>query len=98
PVSPQPPGSSIIPFPAETQRTQVNGAAFPVPFNFGWTFLDLNTTVACAGPNPPIDPAAAQAWVIATMSANGHFAVGIPAIKFDSACAASHFVPGSIGN
>ena len=50
PVSPQPPKPGLIPFPAEAQRTHVGGAALPVPFNFGWLFLDLNTTVAAAGP------------------------------------------------
>jgi hypothetical protein len=93
PFSPQPPNVGIIPFPAETQRTQVGGAAFPVPFNFGWLYLNLNTTVACAGSVPPVDPAAAQAWVVATYASNGHFAVGVDAIRLDSACAANHFVP-----
>ncbi len=93
PFSPQPPTASIIPCPAETQRVQVGGAAFPVPFSFGWLYLDLNTTVAAAGANPPVDPAAAQAWVIYTLASNGHFGVGIDAIRLDSACAASHFVP-----
>ncbi|HVT59684.1 MAG TPA: hypothetical protein VHR45_14940 [Thermoanaerobaculia bacterium] len=93
PISPQPPGTTLIPFPAETQRTVVNGASFPVPFNFGWLFLDLNTTVACAATRPPVDPAAAQAYVVSTLASNGHFAVGIDAIKLDSACAANHFVP-----
>src|SRR6185295_9900284 len=65
PVSPQPPESAVIPFPAEAQRTQVDGAAFPVPFDFGWLYLNLTTTVTAAGNNPPEDPAAAQAWVTA---------------------------------
>jgi hypothetical protein len=93
PVSPQPQQTGIIPFPAEAQRTHVGGPALPVPFNFGWMYLDLNTTVAAAGTNPPEDPAAAQAWVSITMSAFGHYSVGYPAIKLDSACKAQHFVP-----
>jgi len=95
PFSPQPPNTSLTPFPAETQRTQVGGASFPLPsgFNFGWLYLDLNTTVACAGSVPPVDPAAAQAWVVYTLASNGHFGVGIDAIRLDSACAANHFVP-----
>jgi hypothetical protein len=98
PFSPQPPSSSTIPFPAETQRTQVGGASFPLPsgFDFGWLFLDLNTTVPAAGNNPPVDPAAAQAWVVYTLATNGQFGVGIDAIMLDSACAPSHFVPGSL--
>jgi hypothetical protein len=93
PFSPQPPTGSLVPFPAETQRTTVNGSSFPVPFSFGWLYLDLNTTVAAAGNNPPVDPAAAQAWVVYTLASNGHFAVGIDAIRLDSACAANHVIP-----
>jgi hypothetical protein len=93
PFSPQPPTGTINPCPAETQRVQVGGASFPVPFSFGWLYMDMNTTVAAAGNNPPIDPAAAQAWIIYTLASNGHFAVGIDAIRLDSACAAVHFFP-----
>jgi len=92
PFSPQPPQQGIIPFPAEAQRTQINGADFPVPFNFGWLYLDLNTTIS-GNPNPPFDPAAAQAWATVNMDSNGHFSVGFSAIQLDSACAPNHFVP-----
>ncbi|HXO18604.1 MAG TPA: hypothetical protein VOA87_01640 [Thermoanaerobaculia bacterium] len=92
PISPQPPNQGIIPFPAETQSTQIGGPAFPIPFSFGWIFLNLNTTVAAAGNNPPEDPAAAQAWVEIVMSAEGRYSVGFDAIKLDSACAASHLI------
>jgi hypothetical protein len=93
PVSPQPPNAQQLPFPAETQRTAVGSPNLLSPFAFGWMYLDLNTTVTAAGANPPVDPAAAQAWVVATMASNGHYAVGIDAIRLDSACAANHFVP-----
>jgi hypothetical protein len=92
PFSPQPPQQGIIPFPAEAQRTLINGADFPVPFTFGWLYLDLNTTVS-GNPNPPFDPAAAQAWVTVVMDASGRFSVGFSAIQLDSACAPNHFVP-----
>src|SRR6185295_2606466 len=85
--------TSQIPFPLETQRTEVGGADLPSPFDFGWLYLNLNTTVATAGNNPPEDPAAAQAYVIAEYEANGHFAAGVDAVKLDSACTANHFVP-----
>jgi hypothetical protein len=94
PVSPQPPGTSLIPFPEEAQRTQVDGDAFPVSFDFGWLFLNLNTTVAVAGNNPPEDPVAAQAWVTAVMDADGRFSVGFDAIQLDSATNASHALIG----
>jgi len=93
PFSPQPINPSLLPCPAETQRTRVGSSSLPVGPNFGWIYLNLNTTVPAAGNNPPIDPAAAQANVVYTLESNGHFAVGIDAIKLDSACAALHFTP-----
>jgi hypothetical protein len=86
---------STIPFPLETQRTEVGGPDLPSPFDFGWLYLNLNTTVATS-PNPPEDPAAAQAWVTTVMDADGRYSVGYDAIQLDSACNALHFVPGSL--
>ncbi|HEV7668106.1 MAG TPA: hypothetical protein VGS22_06250, partial [Thermoanaerobaculia bacterium] len=95
PFSPPPPGDFLIPFPAESQRTEVDGEDFPVSFDFGWIFLNLNTTVAAAGSNPPEDPAAAQAWVTVVMDASGRFSVGYDAIQLDSACDANHALIGN---
>jgi hypothetical protein len=80
------------PCPAETQRVQVNGASLPVPFLFGWFYLDLNflATPQVAG---LADPSAMQNWVIATYTSNGRFSVGIDAFQLDSACSAVHFFP-----
>ncbi len=106
PVSPQPPGQSFIPFPAEAQRVTVGGPTFPVPFDFGWLDLNLNTTVT-SNPNPPEDPAAAQAWVTIRMKAevvgvaqtkdggSGRYSVGYDAVKPDCACKARHKMPRS---
>lgn len=94
PVSPQPPGETITPFPAEAQRVVVGGPALPVAPDFGWLYLNLNTSVTPAGANPPEDPAAAQAWVTTLMSAEGRFSVGFDAVQLDSACAAAHTAPG----
>jgi hypothetical protein len=94
PVSPQPPQASLLPFPAEAQRTAVGGSALPVPYNFGWLYLNLNTTVSAAGNNPFEDPRAAQAWVTVEMKALGRFSVGYDAVQLDSACQALHFIPG----
>jgi hypothetical protein len=94
PFSPQPPTSGITVCPAEAQRTEVGGANLPVPFEFGWVYLNLNTTVAAAGNNPPEDPAAAQAWVTVVMDASGRFSVGFDAIQLDNAANANHTVPG----
>ena len=83
PVSPQPPGESLSPFPAEAQRVAVGGPDFPVPFSFGWLYLDLNHSYDAGDPNPGI----AQAWVVTRMDADGRFSVGFDAIQLDSACA-----------
>lgn len=93
PVSPAAPGT-LIPFPAEAQRTTVGGASLPVPFTAGWMILDLNTTVTPAGANPPQDPAAAQAWVTALdYQANATFVTGHDAMRFDTASNALHQAP-----
>ena len=94
PFSPQPPGDFLTPFPAESQRTDVDGEDLPVPFDFGWLFLNLNTTVAAAGAVPPEDPAAAQAWIETTMDADGRFSVGFDAIQLDHATIANHVLVG----
>jgi hypothetical protein len=90
PVSPVPPGGGLTPFPAEAQSTVVGGPGLPVPFQAGWVFLDLNTTVTPAGAVPPEDPAAAQAWVEVLLSEQGRYSVGFDAIQLDSACNAKH--------
>ena len=92
PVSPQPPETTNLLCPAEAQRTAIGGASFPVTPDFGWIYANLNTTVA-GNPNPPEDPAVAQAWVTVVMTAEGRFGVGFDAIQLDSACMALHFVP-----
>jgi hypothetical protein len=94
PFSPQPPVDTVIPFPAETQRVSIGGPDFPVPFSFGWILLDLNTTVT-GNPNPPSDPAAAQAWVVDPFrkQARGKFSVGFSANQLDNASDASHASP-----
>ena len=83
PVSPQPPGENLTPFPAEAQRVAVGGPDFSLPFSFGWLYLDLNHSYAAGDPNPGI----AQAWVVTRMDADGRFSVGFDAIQLDSACA-----------
>jgi hypothetical protein len=91
PVCPQPPIVQLNPFPAATQLVQVNGPNLPVPFYFGWMFLNLNVA-APYNPAPPVDLVAAQAYVVSAHLANGH-GVAIDAFRLDSACNPSHFVP-----
>ena len=84
------PPFTLVPAPAAAQRTGVNSPALPVPFDFGWLHLDLNTAVTAAGPNPPEDPLAAQAWVVVTESSHGRFAAAFDAFRLESACVANH--------
>jgi hypothetical protein len=88
PVSPVP-RTTIVPFPAETQRVKVGGSTLQTPFNFGWIFLDLNFSPVGATTVPPFQPFAMQNFVTAVLEANGKFAVGNEAIRLDSACNAS---------
>jgi hypothetical protein len=77
--------------PAEANRIAVGGELYPLPpgFEFGWSYLNLNTTVVgqVAGQT---DPAAAQAWVSWSLTAEGRFAVGLDAIQLDNASNANH--------
>jgi hypothetical protein len=89
------------PFPAAAQRTAVGFAllagqpSLAVPntpaFLTGTAYLSLNATIA-GNPNPPEDPAAAQAWATAVTDAGttGTFSTGHEATRFDSACQAIH--------
>jgi hypothetical protein len=86
-VGPCPSGADLAPFGAATQRVLIGGSTLPVPFSAGTLFLNLNTTVV-GSPNPPEDPAAAQAWVEVV----GQQAT-FNAIRLDSATNASHFTP-----
>jgi len=88
-----------IPFPAFTaaaQRTVLGGAELPVPFFFGWLYVDLNTFFNVFRPpgqqtaGPASDPYAAQGWVVSVQSAAGRFATGVEAYRLDSACSPSH--------
>jgi hypothetical protein len=95
PIGPPPPQQSIIPFPAEANRTRVGGADLEVPFAFGWLYLNLNQSNAVAGANPPEDPLASQAYVETVMDAEGRFSVGFNAITLDNASKANHTLVGN---
>jgi hypothetical protein len=84
PFSPQPPEAGISPFPAEAQRTVVGGVDLPVPFDFGWIFLALATSIT-GNANPPEDATDAQAFVSVIMSDEGSFSVGFDAARLDRA-------------
>jgi hypothetical protein len=80
PISPLPPDIQNVVCPYETQRVAVGGASLPTTFEFGWLYLNLNTSTGAV-----VDPFA-QAWVSAIMSAEGRYSIGLDAIQFDSAC------------
>ena len=78
-------------FGAAAQRVSTSSLS---PYDAGWIFLNLNATVAAAGANPPEDPGAAQAWVMAvTGDRSGRLTVGYDAIQYDSACDTPHLKP-----
>jgi hypothetical protein len=82
-ISPCPVGDTIIPFPWEANRSEVGGVDFPVPFNFGWLYLNLNSTVV-GSPIDVIHPGIMQNWVTAVMDADGRYSVGFDAIQLDN--------------
>jgi hypothetical protein len=69
------------PFPAESGRLPVGGATFPVPYTFGWTYLDMKTNARSL-----TVPGATQAWLGTIHEALGTFSVGFEADPRDSGC------------
>ncbi len=90
-VSPCDENEELTPFPWEAQRVAVGGPALPVPYDFGWLYLNLNFNSVN---EPPEDINAMQNWVTTVMSAQGQYSVGFDAIALDSTCNANHFNPG----
>jgi hypothetical protein len=84
---------TLLPFPLATQMVPIGGTEIPISITSGWIYLDLNTTVAAAGSNPPVDPAAAGAYVTVIDGVPKTAGAEYPASALDSACAADHFVP-----
>ena len=68
-------------FPAESGRVRVGGTALPVPYTFGWIYLDMKTF-----PRSPSRPGATQAWLGTIHEAMGIFSVGYEADPRDSGC------------
>jgi hypothetical protein len=71
----------VLPFPWESNRTRVGGPDFPVAFNFGWIYMNLNTAVA--GSQVPFEPVA-QSYLVGIHSAEGRFSVGYGGLSFDN--------------
>ncbi|HEX4965438.1 MAG TPA: hypothetical protein VF173_31800 [Thermoanaerobaculia bacterium] len=85
PTCPQP-YPPLDAFPAEANRVHLGGASFPLPFQFGWIYLNLSPPVS--NPVPFL-----QSWVGTVMKAQGKFSVGFGATPLDSACEPISFVP-----
>jgi len=70
----------LHPAPAAANKIHIGGATFPVPFNFGWLFLDLRTPMA----SPIVSWG--QSWVETILKAQGQYSVGFSATPFNSGC------------
>jgi hypothetical protein len=85
--------------PVATQISPMNAATmgFPATTKMAWAFMNLNSTVAAAGSNPPEDPAAAQSHVtvLRAHKNTARLNSGAVATPLDSAVSASHFTPGN---
>lgn len=68
------------PFPAEAGRIAVGSASLPVPFQFGWLYLDMKTS------SPAVAQPATQSWLGSIHTAQGAFSVGYEADPRDSGC------------
>jgi hypothetical protein len=93
PVFPQPPDLTGA-FPAEANRVHIGGPAFPVPFSFGWLFLDLNASGSVIPPVPPSAATLRQSWVETVMKAQGRYSAGFGATPLDSVCKPIQAEPG----
>ena len=82
------------PFPAESQRVAIGGAALPVPFVGRLALSEPEQHGHAGRRRPAVDPAAAQAWVAVKM---GNGAARSPsaydAIQLDNASHANHTSP-----
>lgn len=90
PFAPVPPSSAQPYFPLGAQRVRI-GTDVPTTKTGGWLFLNLNFTGT--SPNPPEDPASAQAWVSVHMKGAGRYGVGWHATQIDSARQSQHSTP-----
>lgn len=83
--------------PVSTQMTAINSATMGIPVQkMGWMYMNLNSTVAPAGANPPEDPAASQSHITVLRTHKGVTGLrsGAVATPLDSATDASHLIIG----
>ncbi len=87
-ISPPDPDFDPACFPLETQRSKIGDGDLAIPYESGWTFLNLNI------PNDGVafdvdfgsDGNISQSHVTTTISALGLFQVGYSALPLTSAC------------
>jgi hypothetical protein len=94
PIFPQPPDRTSDAFPAEANKVHIGGPTFPVPFSFGWLFLDLNAPGSVIPPAPPSAATLRQSWVETVMKAQGRYSAGFGATPLDSVCQPIQAEPG----
>jgi len=81
PGSPQPAPEHTV-FPAEANKLHLGSPVFPLPFNFGWLFFDLNVP----NPSSPEGRDVRQSWMETILKAQGQYSVGFSATPFGSIC------------
>lgn len=89
PIDPPFPVPSASPFAAESGRVAVGGVQLPVPWGFGWWYLDLKTDAASGFP-------LTQGWIGTLHQAQGLFSVGLEAEPFDSGCSPRTSTPAPV--
>jgi hypothetical protein len=87
-ISPPEPGSDPACFPYETGRYAFGEGDLDVPFNFGWTYLNLNLPLDAPTGDTDYGTSTfiAQSYVTASHSASGRFQVGLQAVQLTNAC------------
>jgi hypothetical protein len=87
-ISPPDPGSDPACFPYETGRYAWGQGDLAVPYDFGWTYLNLNIPVDAPTGDTDFGSSGliAQSYVAVTHNASGRFQVGLQAIELTSAC------------
>ena len=75
-------------FPLETGRYAFGEGDLSVPFQFGWTFLNLNipSDAPTGDADFPSDPGVSQSFVHTVYQADARYSVGLNAIQLTSAC------------
>lgn len=81
----QPSPGAACTFCDEAQRVEVGGDGITTNADFGWVYLNLNHATENDATLGPGYVNIAQAWVMATMDAEGRFSVGFDAIQLDNA-------------